>query len=57
MKRTLLSIGQTRFVLACFVAMSVPAGAQNSDSLQIRNVSPPPQTPLNLLPGQRTRLP
>lgn len=53
MKSTLVSIGLAGLV--CGVALSVPARAYG-DSVQIQRVGPPPQTPLTLTPGMRTRI-
>lgn len=42
--------------VGAFGQSSVPASPQTSDFLEIRNADPPPQTPLALLPGKRTRI-
>lgn len=56
MKNSQQSIGVAGVVLLSCVALSVPAGAQMGDSLQIQNVVPPPQTPLVITPSERTRI-
>jgi len=56
MKGTLRSIGLAGFVLLCGIAVRVPATPQTGDSVHIQGVGPPPQAPLTLTPGMRTKI-